>query len=181
MLASDANAVEETVNNQIIKPLLVAAFGISEGKIPRFRFRLKGVTEVQAMANVIKTLDEAGWAVSPSTLSERLGFAVTKKNEEDTNIKINDNGDSEAVSDRLKFESLKARFDSYGVGVRAGSITPQTADEIAFRKDADFPIMSTSVQSDWAESDGVRRPTTLKSPGEIEIGNETEGAQNGNY
>jgi phage gp29-like protein len=81
MLASDANAVEETINNQIIKPLLSAASGASEGKGPKFRFRLKGVTEVQAMADVVKTLDEGGWEVSQATLSERLGFAVTRKDE----------------------------------------------------------------------------------------------------
>jgi arginine repressor len=33
------------------------------------------------MADVVKTLDEGGWEVSQATLSERLGFAVTKKDE----------------------------------------------------------------------------------------------------
>ncbi len=78
MLASDANAVEATINNQIIKPLFEAKYGFSES-IPQFRFRLKGVSEIQEMANVVKTLDEGGWEVSGETLSERLGFTVTKK------------------------------------------------------------------------------------------------------
>ena len=78
MLASDANAVEATINNQIIKPLFEAAFGFSDS-VPVFRFRLKGVTEIQEMANVVKTLDEGGWEVSQDVLSERLGFPVTKK------------------------------------------------------------------------------------------------------
>jgi len=177
MLASDANAVEATVNNQIIKPLFEAAYGFSQS-IPQFRFRLKGVTEIQEMANVLKTLKEAGKTVSNEIISERLGFQVVDIEEKGT--VINDNGDSEAVSTRLKFESLKAKFDSYGVGVRAGSITPQTADEEAFRKDAGLPVMSNSVQDDWKESDGVRRPTTLKSPAEVEDGNETGEFQNGN-
>jgi len=177
MLASDANAVEATINNQIIKPLFEHAFGFSDS-IPQFRFRLKGVTEIQEFAVVLKTLKEAGKTVDNDIISERLGFKVTDIQEEGT--VIDDSGDSEAVSTRLKFESLKAKFDSYGVGVRAGSITPQTADEVAFRKDAGLPVMSPSVQSDWKESDGVRRPTTLKSPAEVEDGNETEDFNNGN-
>jgi phage gp29-like protein len=80
MLASDAKAVESTVNNQIIKPLFEAAYGMSDTK-PVFRFRLKGVAELQEMANVIKTLNEAGWNVEPNVLSERLGFSVSKSNE----------------------------------------------------------------------------------------------------
>jgi len=78
MLASDANAVEATVNNQIITPLFQATFGKSDS-MPIFRFRLKGVTEIQEMATVVKTLDEGGWEVSQEVLSERLGFPVTKK------------------------------------------------------------------------------------------------------
>jgi phage gp29-like protein len=89
MLASDANAVEATVNNQIIKPLFEAAFGASNSK-PFFRFRLKGVAEIQEMATVVKTLNEAGWDVQPGTLSERLGFPVTRMNE----TEVFDNGNS---------------------------------------------------------------------------------------
>lgn len=76
MLASDANAVEATINNQIIKPLFEAKFGFSDS-IPQFRFRLKGVSEIQEMANVLKTLMEAGKTVDNDIISERLGFQVT--------------------------------------------------------------------------------------------------------
>lgn len=75
---------------------------------------------------------------------------------------------------------MKAKADSYGVGVRAGSITPQIADEEEFRKEFGLPPMSPSARSNWNESDGVRRPTTLKSPAEVEEGNEIEDTQNGN-
>lgn len=78
MLASDANAVEATINNQIIKPLFEAKFGFSDA-LPQFRFRLKGVSEIKEMADIVKTLDEGGWEVSQDILSERLGFPVTKK------------------------------------------------------------------------------------------------------
>jgi phage gp29-like protein len=78
MLASDAKAVEETVNNQIIKPLFEGEFGLSDSK-PHFRFKLKGVDELQAMATVIKTLSEAGLETDLAVLTEKFGFTVTKK------------------------------------------------------------------------------------------------------
>ena len=83
MLASDANAVEATINNQIIKPLFEAAFGFSDS-IPTFRFRLKGVTEIQEFAVVLKTLKEAGKTVSNDIISERVGFKVTDLPETET-------------------------------------------------------------------------------------------------
>jgi len=78
MLASDAKAVEDTVNSQIIKPLFEATYGASNSR-PVFRFRLKGVTEINDMAKAIETLDRAGFTVEEKILSERLGFKVIKK------------------------------------------------------------------------------------------------------
>jgi hypothetical protein len=66
-------------------------------------------------------------------------------------------------SNRLNFETLKAKFDSYGVGVRAGSITPQFQDEEAFRVEAGLPAISQPVQEAWNEDGGYRRPITLQS------------------
>lgn len=75
MLASDAKAVEETVNTQIIKPLFENTFGISNNR-PRFRFRLKGTAELQEMANVVKTLYDSGKTVNNEVLSERFGLPI---------------------------------------------------------------------------------------------------------
>lgn len=58
-------------------------------------------------------------------------------------------------------EDLKTRFDYYGVGVRAGAITPSRSDEETFRAMAGLPPMSKEVQSAWDEDGGVRRPITL--------------------
>jgi phage gp29-like protein len=85
MLASDARAVEETVNTQIIKPLYEATYGSASDK-PVFRFRLKGATELQEMANVVKTLSEAGYEAEQETLSERFGFKITKREEGGTDV-----------------------------------------------------------------------------------------------
>ncbi|HHZ96057.1 MAG TPA: DUF935 family protein [Flavobacteriales bacterium] len=78
MLASDAAAVEETVNTQIIKPLFESNFGASDDS-PVFKFRLKGVSELQEMAKVVETLDKAGYETDPQVLSERFGFTINKK------------------------------------------------------------------------------------------------------
>lgn len=74
---------------------------------------------------------------------------------------VTDLGSSEQQA--LDFETLKAKFDSYGVGVRAGAITPQTVDEDSFRSEAGLPTMGTDVKSAWEDDGGVRRPITLQS------------------
>ncbi len=61
------------------------------------------------------------------------------------------------------FELLKQSMDAYGVGVRAGGITPQRDDEAHFRQKAGLPEMSDAVIGAWGEDGEVRRPITLKS------------------
>jgi len=78
MKASDAKAVEETVNNQIIKPLFNNLFGASNER-PAFRFKLKGVSELQEMAKVVETLDKAGYETDDAVLTEKFGFPIKKK------------------------------------------------------------------------------------------------------
>jgi lambda family phage portal protein len=67
-----------------------------------------------------------------------------------------------------QFETLKAKFDAYGVGVRAGSITPQKADEDAFRLESGLPEMGPEAEGAWVEDKGVRRPITLQSQAAFE-------------
>lgn len=56
----------------------------------------------------------------------------------------------------------------YGIGVRAGAITPQTGDEDYFRGVLKLPEMSTEGLAAWTEDQGIRRPITLKSQTQIE-------------
>jgi len=86
MLASDANAVEGTINDQIIKPLVEAIWGDTVD-MPKFRFRLKGVSELNEYANLAKTLNDAGLSINLDELSDRMGMNVSKllSNNEDTN------------------------------------------------------------------------------------------------
>lgn len=68
---------------------------------------------------------------------------------------------AESEQEKLRFENLKAKFDSYGVGVRAGAITPSIEDEELFRAEAQLPGMSEGVRKAWSEDGGVRCPITL--------------------
>jgi len=58
----------------------------------------------------------------------------------------------------------------YGVGVRAGMITPQIEDEKQFRELVGLPGVTEPVVDTWADDGGTRRPITLKSKGEDEQG-----------
>jgi lambda family phage portal protein len=64
----------------------------------------------------------------------------------------------------LSAEDLKRVLDAYGVGVRAGTITPTAADEAYFRTLAQFPEMGDAVVQAWADEGGFRRPITLTPP-----------------
>lgn len=61
---------------------------------------------------------------------------------------------------------IKAMADAYGVGVRAGLITPQREDEDNFRSLAGLPPIGSDVAEDW-EASPVRKPITLKMDSEI--------------
>lgn len=56
---------------------------------------------------------------------------------------------------------LKTFMDAYGIGVRAGVITPNLEDEKAIRKMFDLPEASDAVVSEWSRTKGVRFPITL--------------------
>lgn len=95
-----------------------------------------------------------------------------KKKEQDLQPEVDadpDNAESTERISKLRFESLKGKFDAYGVAVRAGALTPQTADEQRFRKEAGLPAMSTEVNSAWTDDGGIRRPITLQTPAQEAI------------
>jgi hypothetical protein len=94
--------------------------------------------------------------------------------EEETGEDMDDDGqETLAMKSDLDFATLKAKFDSYGVAVRAGSITPQKSDEDAFRAEAGLPEMSDSVTDAWVQDGGYRRPITLRSGSESQADIET--------
>lgn len=58
-------------------------------------------------------------------------------------------------------EDAKNEFDTYGIGVRAGSLTPQIEDEDHFRARIKLPALSADARKAWAKENNVRRPVTL--------------------
>lgn len=57
---------------------------------------------------------------------------------------------------------VRTLLDSYGVGVRAGVLTPCLEDEQWFRKLIGLDPASAQVVADWAKTNGIRKPNTLK-------------------
>ena len=58
-------------------------------------------------------------------------------------------------------EQIRAAVDAFGVGVRAGAITPQLADEEELRRRMNLPAMSESAKAAWQKDQGTRRPITI--------------------
>jgi lambda family phage portal protein len=71
----------------------------------------------------------------------------------------------ESPGGTLSREDLRDSLDAYGVGVRAGSLTPIPADEDFFRRELGLPAISAEGKSAWQKDHGVRRPITLAPPG----------------
>jgi hypothetical protein len=61
----------------------------------------------------------------------------------------------------VNVDSAKGWIDLYGVGVRAGVITPQISDEAFIRAKLGLPEMSDAAKTSWAKTNGVRQPITL--------------------
>ena len=60
-------------------------------------------------------------------------------------------------------EQQKQIMDAYGVGVRAGCITPNVEDEKFIRTKVQLPAPSKDVQAAWKTDGGARKPITLQS------------------
>ena len=59
-------------------------------------------------------------------------------------------------------ETIRVLLDAYGVGVRAGVLTPCLDDENAFRAMMGLVGAPQEVVSQWASTKGVRMPITLQ-------------------
>ncbi|MBM3836202.1 MAG: phage portal protein [Verrucomicrobia bacterium] len=74
-------------------------------------------------------------------------------------------GESDNSETMLRLEETKATADAYGVGVRAGAITPNIDDENFIRSKLGLPSITEPVRTAWTEDEGYRRPITLLPPG----------------
>lgn len=75
-----------------------------------------------------------------------------------------DSIDVASGENQMTSAEFKTMIDAYGVGVRAGSITPTLSDEEYFRALAAFPQITEEVRGSWEEDGGFRRPVTLAVP-----------------
>lgn len=62
-----------------------------------------------------------------------------------------------------RVELSKLKLDAYGVGVRAGCVTPNLDDETDLRADTELPKPSAEVVKSWVVDGGSRKPITLQS------------------
>jgi lambda family phage portal protein len=63
-----------------------------------------------------------------------------------------------------KVQEMSESLNAYGVGVRAGIITPQVVDEEEARKRLGLPAMGVEIEADWEKSGGIRKPITIQPP-----------------
>jgi len=80
-----------------------------------------------------------------------------------------ENENAPAQGDRIEDVTLlRNKMDTYGIGVRAGTLTPQVDDENHFRAQLGLPAASNPITEAWDNDGGTRRPVTLASGKEAE-------------
>lgn len=134
---------------------LITAEDIIQRRGHRYEDVLRQRAKELVMRNQIA--DEEGLEPSDLGILTKPGDIVPA-DVEDTNEE-----EKEHQKNMQAFESIKAKFDAYGVGVRAGTITPQAEDEKAFREESGLPPVGNAVEGAWTEDGGYRRPITLQS------------------
>ena len=128
------------------------------------------IQRAKELAMLKKVAEEYGHDVAELAILTKPGDIPAKADESEESEE-----ETEHKKAVLSFETLKAKVDSYGVAVRAGSITPQADDETAFRNEAGFPSISPEVKQAWIDDGGYRRPITLQSGSESQADiNESE-------
>lgn len=73
-----------------------------------------------------------------------------------------DTGETSAI------DELKGILDSYGVGVRAGALTPVPEDEDHFRGLVGLPKMTKAARESWKDGGDTRHPITLQTGEAVE-------------
>lgn len=101
---------------------------------------------------------------TPGAMPNSIGITKNSSNSDGEIIPSDESGgdaSGDSSGDFSGMESAKSQADAYGVGVRAGAITPTLADEEHFRKIMGLQPLSEEVKAAWKREGGVRRPITL--------------------
>lgn len=78
ILFSDVARIEEVIQEQIIRPLMIFNFG-SADNAPKFKFDLRTHEDRQAVSAIAVNLASAGYEIDTAQLSAELGMTVTKR------------------------------------------------------------------------------------------------------
>lgn len=116
-------------------------------------------TEIEQQADRVFAMAERIAKKYGMSTMEAMPYVVKKFPNPVMSAPANPNADALA-----KIEMAKAQADAYGVGVRAGAITPAEADEEFMRNNLGLPKPGPAVAGAWKDDDGVRRPITLALP-----------------
>lgn len=93
-----------------------------------------------------------------------IGIAWPSDAKSATALLAGDGGGAVTVGpdgDPAKNTSPREQVDAYGIGVRAGVVTPQITDEEKLRQVLSLPAMSQAARDAWEKDGGVRRPITI--------------------
>ena len=112
-----------------------------------------------------------GWMTQNEIRSERDMNPVMDPEADRVPMGAMEGGENSAAN-------MKGELDAYGTGVRAGTVTPQVADELAFREKFNLPKMSQEAIGLWQNQGNVRQPITLQSGDEASASAESAGAGN---
>ena len=135
--------------NGLEKELSIGATSLSRAVKERLGVSLDVIIEERRAD--IAAFEAAGLQV-PAVLPTGAAIATEDGNTENSNL----------------LGDLKEQADTYGVGVRAGMVTPQRNDEETFREKAGLPAMTAEAEAAWEEDGGIRRPITLQSQSAFE-------------
>ena len=107
----------------------------------------------------------SNYGVTPDEMRKILANAIFNNQSQQASMaQVELSAESARSVTNSIYEELKMKLDAYGVGVRAGSITPQPDDENEIRKAAGLPAMSEEARAAWEKDGGIRRPITLTPP-----------------
>jgi hypothetical protein len=126
---------------------------------------VRAKAEEAALRKVITKEIEEKYGVSIDAREIAMMTPNDQPDQQDQNnsdhLEDEENSPDESMNEKMRFDNLKAKFDAYGVAVRAGAITPSEVDEQSFRQEAGLPPMTPAVKGAWKEDKGFRRPITL--------------------
>ena len=80
LVRSDAGRLAETLTMQLLAPIVRLNFG-PDAPVPRWRFKVQAPEDMKELAQVVKTLAEAGQPIPMRWVAERFGIPLPERDE----------------------------------------------------------------------------------------------------